>query len=154
MTETRSSSKGKIAWDLEERAIQLWRNPRKHPARAEGPPPQSPTILETSPRLIRKELECVDLTLYRRKTNTEPLLQTEDLSQLQATQKAEEIHQFRQNRTRPLSIRDTDREKRFKLKDKDLEMYGGMRLGIGNVSTKQEEWERRRKYLRSWRIAG
>ena len=33
---TRSSSKKNNDWDLDEQAIQLGRNPRKHPATAEG----------------------------------------------------------------------------------------------------------------------
>nr|KAF6503683.1 androglobin [Rousettus aegyptiacus] len=47
------------------------------------PPSRSPTILEISPQLIRKELECVDLSQYVRKTNSEALLQTEELNQQQ-----------------------------------------------------------------------
>ena len=65
-----------------------------------------------------------------RKTNIEPLFQTDELSQQQAMQKAEEIHQFRQYRTRILSIRDVDQEERLKVQDKVLEMYAGMRVSL------------------------
>ncbi|XP_066229144.1 androglobin isoform X1 [Saccopteryx leptura] len=87
---------------------------------------RSPTILEMSPRLIRKALECVDLTQYIRKTNTEPLLQTNELNQYKAMHKSEEIHQFRQHRARVLSIRDIEREERFNLQDEIMETYAGM----------------------------
>nr|XP_031535706.1 androglobin [Vicugna pacos] len=90
------------------------------------PQSRSPTILEMSPQLIRKKLQCVDLSQYVRKTETKPLLRTEELTQLQAMQKAEEVHQFRQYRTRILSIRDIDQEERIKLRDKVLEMYKEM----------------------------
>ncbi|MXQ82503.1 hypothetical protein E5288_WYG009797 [Bos mutus] len=96
----------------------------------EGPRSRSPTILEMSPQLIRKKLECVDLNQYIRKTNIEPLLQTDELTQQQAMQKAEEVHQFRQYRNRLHSIRDIKQEERFKVKDKVLEMYGEMRKVI------------------------
>ncbi|XP_030886561.1 androglobin-like, partial [Leptonychotes weddellii] len=96
------------------------------------PRSRSPTILETSPRLIRKALECVNLTQYVRKTiDNDPVLQTEELNKQQAMQKAEEVHQFRQYRTRVLSIRDIDQEEQLKVKDEILEMYGEMR---GNVT--------------------
>ncbi|XP_058390221.1 androglobin [Diceros bicornis minor] len=101
-----------------------------------GPHSRSPTLLEISPRLIRKELECVDLTQYVRKTKTEPLLQTEELNKQQAMQKAEEVHQFRQYRTRVLSIRDIDQEERLKLKDRVLEMYGEMRDSLDEARQK------------------
>lgn len=58
------------------------------------------------------------------------MLQTEELNQQQAMQKAEEVHQFRQYRTRVLSIRDIDQEEQFKVKDKVLEMYGEMRVSL------------------------
>lgn len=45
-------------------------------------------------------------------------------------QKAEEVHQFRQYRSRLLSIRDIDQEERFKLKDKILDIYGEMRVSL------------------------
>lgn len=63
-----------------------------------------------------------------RKINTEPLLQTDELNQQQAMQKAEEVHQFRQYRTRVLSIRDIEQEERLRVQDKVLEMYAGMRV--------------------------
>lgn len=65
-----------------------------------------------------------------RKTRAEPLLQTEELNQQQAMQKAEEVHQFRQYWTRVLSVRGTDQEERFKLKDEVLEMYGEMQVSL------------------------
>lgn len=68
--------------------------------------------------------------LIWRKTNTEPLLQTDDLNQQQAMQKAEEVHQFRQYRARILSIRDIDQEERAKLQDKGLEMYAEMWVSL------------------------
>lgn len=58
------------------------------------------------------------------------MLQTEDLNQQQAMQKAEEVHQFRQYRTRVLSIRDIEQEEQLKIKDKILEMYGEMRVSL------------------------
>ncbi|XP_007941410.1 androglobin [Orycteropus afer afer] len=88
---------------------------------------QSPTILEISPQLIRKELEQMDLSQYIQKTSSDALLQTEELNQLKAVQKAEEVHQFRQYRMRVLSIRDIDQEERLRLKDEVLHMYGEMR---------------------------
>uniref|UniRef100_A0A2K6FHJ7 Androglobin n=1 Tax=Propithecus coquereli TaxID=379532 RepID=A0A2K6FHJ7_PROCO len=94
------------------------------------PHSRSPTILETSPRLIRKALEFMDLNQYVRKSEKEPLLQTDELNQQQAMQKAEEVHQFRQYRTRVLSIRDIDQDERFKLKDEILDMYGEMRVSL------------------------
>lgn len=45
-------------------------------------------------------------------------------------QKAEEIHQFRQYRSRILSIRDIDQEERLKLKDEVIETYGEMRVSL------------------------
>uniref|UniRef100_A0A8D0W4B5 Androglobin n=1 Tax=Sus scrofa TaxID=9823 RepID=A0A8D0W4B5_PIG len=93
-----------------------------------GPRSRSPTILEMSPQLIRKKLQCVDLSQYIQKTDTDILLQTDELNQQQAMQKAEEVHQFRQYRSRILSIRDIDQEERLKIKDKVLEMYGEMQV--------------------------
>lgn len=61
---------------------------------------------------------------------TDPVLQTDDLNQHQAMQKAEEVHQFRQHRTRVLSIRDIDQEEQLKVKDKILDMYGEMRVSL------------------------
>lgn len=58
------------------------------------------------------------------------MLQTEELSKQQAMQKAEEIHQFRQYRSRILSIRDIDQEERLKLKDEVIETYGEMRVSL------------------------
>lgn len=57
-------------------------------------------------------------------------MQTEELNKQQAMQKAEEIHQFRQYRSRILSIRDIDQEERLKLKDHVLETYGEMRVSL------------------------
>lgn len=68
--------------------------------------------------------------LISRKTETEPLLQTDDLNQQQAMQKAEEVHQFRQYRTRILSIREIEQEERAKLQDKGLEMYAEMWVSL------------------------
>ncbi|KAI5938491.1 Androglobin [Manis javanica] len=120
----------------------------------EGPCSRSPTILDMSPRLIRKELECVDLTQYVRKTRAEPLLQTEELNQQQAMQKAEEVHQFRQYWTRVLSVRGTDQEERFKLKDEVLEMYGEMQDSLDEarqkISNIREEY--RNKLLEAERL--
>lgn len=65
-----------------------------------------------------------------RKTNTEPLLLTEELNQHQLMQKAEEVHQFRQRRNRLLSIRGIEQEERFKLKHRVLDMYGEMRVSL------------------------
>ncbi|XP_077632195.1 androglobin [Crocuta crocuta] len=112
------------------------------------PRSRSPTILEMSPRLIRKALECVDLTQYVRKTtNTDPVLQTEELNQQQAMQKAEEVHQFRQYRTRVLSIRDINQEELLKIKNKILEMYGEMRDSLDDARQKifdvREEYRHR-----------
>lgn len=102
----------------------------------EGPRSRSPTILEMPPQLIRKKLECVDLSQYVRKTNTDPLLQTDELNQQQAMQKAEEVHQFRQYRTRLLSIRDIEQEERLKVKERVLEMYGEMRDSLDEARQK------------------
>ncbi|KAI4539189.1 hypothetical protein MG293_010581 [Ovis ammon polii] len=120
----------------------------------EGPRSRSPTILEMSPQLIRKKLECVDINQYIRKTNIEPLLQTDELNQQQAMQKAEEVHQFRQYRARLLSIRDIEQEERFKEKDKVLEMYGEMRDSLDEARQKifniREEY--RNKLLEAERL--
>lgn len=77
-----------------------------------------------------KWLICLFVDFTSRKTRDEALLQTEELNQLQAMQKAEEIHQFRQYRARVLSIRDIDQEERTKLKDEVLDMYGEMRVSL------------------------
>ncbi|XP_049510447.1 androglobin isoform X1 [Panthera uncia] len=119
------------------------------------PRSRSPTILEMSPQLIRKALECVDITQYVRKTrDADPVLQTEDLNQQQAMQKAEEVHQFRQYRTRVLSIRDTEQEEQLKIKDKILEMYGEMRDSLDEARQKifsvREEY--RKKLLEAERL--
>ncbi|KAK2490540.1 hypothetical protein MC885_020355 [Smutsia gigantea] len=123
-------------------------------ATEEGPYSRSPTILDMSPRLIRKELECVDLTQYVRKTRAEPLLQTEELNQQRAMQKAEEVHRFRQYRTRVLSIRNIDQEERFKLKDEVLEMSWEMRDSLDEARQKifsiREEY--RNKLLEAERL--
>ncbi|CAH7315332.1 Adgb [Phodopus roborovskii] len=100
------------------------------------PHSRSQTVLEMSPRLIRKALEFVDFSHYIRKTSNEPVLQTEELSKHQAMQKAEEIHQFRQYRSRILSIRDIDQEERFKLKDEVLDTYGEMRDSVDEARQK------------------
>lgn len=97
---------------------------------------RSPTILETSPQQIRKALEFLDFSHYVRKTAAEAVLQTEELNKQQAMQKAEEIHQFRQHRSRILSIRDIDQEERFKQKDEVLEMYGEMRDSVDEARQK------------------
>lgn len=65
----------------------------------------------------------------------DPMLQTEESNQHQAMQKAEEVHQFRQYRTRVLSVRDIDQEEQLKIKDKILEMYGEMRVSLNIQST-------------------
>ncbi|XP_043448489.1 androglobin isoform X2 [Prionailurus bengalensis] len=119
------------------------------------PRSRSPTILEMSPQLIRKALECVDITQYVRKTrDADPVLQTEDLNQQQAMQKAEEVHQFRQYRTRVLSIRDIEQEEQLKIKDKILEMYGEMRDSLDEARQKifgvREEY--RKKLLEAERL--
>ncbi|XP_008584211.1 PREDICTED: androglobin-like, partial [Galeopterus variegatus] len=115
---------------------------------------QSPTILELSPQLIRTQLEFINLNQYVRKTGKEPLLQTNELNQQQAMQKAEEIHQFRQYRTRVLSIRDIDQEERFKSKNEVLEMYGEMRDSLDEARQKifniREEY--RNKLLEAERL--
>ncbi|XP_049759103.1 androglobin isoform X4 [Elephas maximus indicus] len=130
---------------------------REQSARKEnitGPRSRSPTILEMSPQLIQKELECMDLSQYVRKTNADALLQTEELSQQQAMQKAEEVHQFRQYRARVLSIRDIDQEERFRLKDEVLDMYGEMRNSLDEARQKifniREEY--RNKLLEAERL--
>ncbi|XP_042795964.1 androglobin isoform X7 [Panthera leo] len=119
------------------------------------PRSRSPTILEMSPQLIRKALECVDITQYVRKTrDADPVLQTEDLNQQQAMQKAEEVHQFRQYRTRVLSIRDIEQEEQLKIKDKILEMYGELRDSLDEARQKifsvREEY--RKKLLEAERL--
>ncbi|KAM5327021.1 androglobin isoform 2-T2 [Glossophaga mutica] len=118
------------------------------------PRSRSPAILEMSPRLIRKALECVDVAQYVRKTNTDPLLQTDELNHQQAMQKAEEVHQFRQYRTRVLSIRDIDQEERLKVQDKVLDMYAGMRDSLDEarqkIFTLREEY--RNKLLEAERL--
>uniref|UniRef100_A0A673T5R0 Androglobin domain-containing protein n=2 Tax=Suricata suricatta TaxID=37032 RepID=A0A673T5R0_SURSU len=119
------------------------------------PRSRSPTILETSPRLIRQALECVDLTQYIRKTvDTDPVLQTEDLNQHQAMQKAEEVHQFRQYRVRVSSIRNINQEELLKIKDAILEMYGQMRDSLDDARQKifdiREEY--RNKMLETERL--
>ncbi|XP_037585425.1 androglobin [Cebus imitator] len=119
-----------------------------------GPRSRSPTILETSPRLIRKALEFMDLSQYVRKTDADPLLQTDELNQQRAMQKAEEIHQFRQYRTRVLSIRNIDQEERLKLKDEVLDMYKEMRDSLDEARQKifntREEY--RNKLLEAERL--
>lgn len=45
-------------------------------------------------------------------------------------QKAEEIHQFRQYRSRVLSIRNIDQEEQLKLKEEVLDMYKEMRVSL------------------------
>uniref|UniRef100_A0A8C5K1M0 Androglobin n=1 Tax=Jaculus jaculus TaxID=51337 RepID=A0A8C5K1M0_JACJA len=97
---------------------------------------RSPAILETSPKLIHKALEHVDFSQYVRKTQTEAMLQAEELNQQQSMQKAEEIHQFRQYRSRILSIRDIDQEERHKLRDGLLDMYGEMRDSLDDARQK------------------
>ncbi|ELW72900.1 Calpain-7-like protein [Tupaia chinensis] len=120
----------------------------------EGARSRSPTLLELSPRLIRKELEIVDLNQYIRKTNNEPQLQTDELNQQQAMQKAEEIHQFREYRTRILSIRDIDQEERCKLRDEVLDMYGEMRDSLDEARQKilSSREEYRNKLLEAERL--
>ncbi|EPY80664.1 hypothetical protein CB1_000812007 [Camelus ferus] len=63
-------------------------------------------------------------------------------------QKAEEVHQFRQYRTRILSIRDIDQEERIKLRDKVLEMYKEMRDSVDEARQKilsvREEYRNKR----------
>ncbi|XP_058163591.1 androglobin isoform X3 [Dasypus novemcinctus] len=125
-------------WQLSKGLRELVRSPEgAAPAREERDPgarrddvglfTRSPTILETPPQIIQKELECLDMTQYVRRMNTEAQLQTEELNQQQAMQKAEEVHQFRQYRTRVLSIRDIGQENRYKLKDEVLNTYREMR---------------------------
>uniref|UniRef100_A0A8C2M252 Androglobin n=1 Tax=Cricetulus griseus TaxID=10029 RepID=A0A8C2M252_CRIGR len=112
------------------------------------------TVLEISPQLIRKALEFVDFSHYVRKTSDEPVLQTEELNKQQAMQKAEEIHQFRQYRSRILSFRDIDQEERFKLKDEVLDTYGEMRDSVDEARQKifdvREEY--RNKLLEAERL--
>ncbi|EHH61835.1 hypothetical protein EGM_19964, partial [Macaca fascicularis] len=119
-----------------------------------GPRTRSPTILETSPRLIRKALGFMDLSQYVRKTDTDPLLQTDELNQQQAMQKAEEIHQFRQYRSRVLSIRNIDQEEQLKLKEEVLDMYKEMRDSLDEARQKifdiREEY--RNKLLEAERL--
>ncbi|XP_004674193.1 PREDICTED: androglobin [Condylura cristata] len=119
-----------------------------------GPLSRSPGVFTVSPQLIRKELENIDITQYLRKTETEPQLQTEELSQQQAMQKAEEIHQFREYRNRILSIRDWDQEQRSKLKDEIIAMYGEMRDSLDDsrqkIFTVREEY--RSKLLEAERL--
>lgn len=107
-----------------------------------------------SPQLIRKKLQCVDLSQYIQKTDTDILLQTDELNQQQAMQKAEEVHQFRQYRSRILSIRDIDQEERLKIKDKVLEMYGEMQDSLDEARQKifniREEY--RNKLLEAERL--
>ncbi|KAL1770489.1 androglobin isoform X1 [Sigmodon hispidus] len=106
---------------------------------------RSQTVLEMSPRLIRKALEFVDFSHYVRKTSDDDaVLQTEELNKQQAMQKAEEIHQFRQYRSRILSIRDIDQEERLKLKDEVLDMYGQMRDSVDEA--RQKIFEVREEY--------
>nr|XP_020750640.1 androglobin-like isoform X1 [Odocoileus virginianus texanus] len=118
------------------------------------PRSRSPTILEMSPQLIRKKLQCVDINQYIRKTNIEALLQTDELNQQQAMQKAEEVHQFRQYRNRILSLRDIEQEERFKMKDEVLQMYGEMRDSLDEARQKifniREEY--RNKLLEAERL--
>ncbi|KAG8508913.1 Androglobin, partial [Galemys pyrenaicus] len=101
-----------------------------------GPLSGSPTIFTLSPQFILKELENIDINQYLRKTETETKLQTEELSQQQAMQKAEEVHQFREYRNRILSIRDWDQEQRSKLKEEILMMYGDMRDSLDEARQK------------------
>nr|XP_011751837.1 androglobin isoform X3 [Macaca nemestrina] len=119
-----------------------------------GPRTRSPTILETSPRLIRKALGFMDLSQYVRKTDTDPLLQTDELNQQQAMQKAEEIHQFRQYRSRVLSIRNIGQEEQLKLKEEVLDMYKEMRDSLDEARQKifdiREEY--RNKLLEAERL--
>ncbi|KAB0389253.1 hypothetical protein E2I00_005876 [Balaenoptera physalus] len=80
---------------------------------------------------------CISVDVFiSRKTNTDPLLQTDELNQQQAMQKAEEVHQFRQYRTRLLSIRGIEQEERLKVKGQVLEMYGEMRDSLDEARQK------------------
>ncbi|KAL2792799.1 androglobin, partial [Daubentonia madagascariensis] len=148
-----SESGGASSSGKEERKEEREQSVRKENIKTE-PRSRSPTILETSPRLIRKVLQFMDLNQYVRKSETEPLLQTDELNQQQAMQKAEEIHQFRQYRNRVLSIRDIDQDERFKLKDEILDMYGEMRDSLDEARQKifniREEY--RNKLLEAERL--
>lgn len=85
---------------------------RESPAKSAEEGPHS-SLLKTSPRLIQKALEFMDLNQYVRKTKDKAMLQTDELKQQRAMQKAEEIHQFQQYRSRVLSSRETDRKEQF-----------------------------------------
>lgn len=108
--------------------------PEKQWKTAEDGPPiwALPPMCETR-KLVRKFWNdlCMSFDGFiSRTTNKEPILQTEELTQQEAMQKAEEIHQFREHRSRMLSIRDISQEERFKLKDELLDMYGDMRVSL------------------------
>ncbi|XP_053447366.1 androglobin isoform X2 [Nycticebus coucang] len=115
---------------------------------------RSPTTLEASSQLIQKVRQSLDLSQFIRKSDKEPRLQTEELNQQQAMQKAEEVHQFREYRTRLLSIRDIDQDERLKLKDEILDMYGEMRDSLDEARQKifniREEY--RNKLLEAERL--
>ncbi|PNJ78916.1 ADGB isoform 12, partial [Pongo abelii] len=78
----------------------------------------------------------------------------DELNQQQAMQKAEEIHQFRQYRTRVLSIRNIDQEERLKLTDEVLDVYKEMRDSLDEARQKifdvREEY--RNKLLEAERL--
>uniref|UniRef100_A0A7N5JLJ1 Androglobin n=1 Tax=Ailuropoda melanoleuca TaxID=9646 RepID=A0A7N5JLJ1_AILME len=101
---------------------------------------------------VRKEIS--KYYSHLKTMDTDPVLQTDDLNQHQAMQKAEEVHQFRQHRTRVLSIRDIDQEEQLKVKDEILDMYGEMRDSLDEARQKifdiREEY--RNKLLEAERL--
>ncbi|KAM6181781.1 androglobin [Erethizon dorsatum] len=115
------------------------------------PHSRSPSLLKTSPGLIRKALEFTDLNQYVRKTKDEALLQTDELKQEQAMQKAEEIHQFQEYRSRVLSSRETDRKEQF---NEVLNKYTQIQDSLDEARQKildiREEY--RRKMLEAQRL--
>ncbi|XP_076999521.1 androglobin isoform X2 [Tamandua tetradactyla] len=128
---------GKGLMDLAKSTTEAtWAEPEPGARRDPRPISRSPTILEMSPQIIQKELECFNINQYIRRTSDEPRLQTEELSQQQAMQKSEEIHQFRQHRARVLSVRDIDEEERRQLEHEVLEMYAEMRDSLDEARQK------------------
>ncbi|XP_005390684.1 PREDICTED: androglobin isoform X2 [Chinchilla lanigera] len=117
----------------------------------EGPHSRSPSLLKTSPRLIRKALEFTDINQYVRKTKDEALLQTDELKQQQAMQKAEEIHQFQEYRSRVLSSRETDRKEQFnEVMNKYTQIQDSLDEARQKILDIREEY--RRKMLEAQRL--
>ncbi|KAM5264004.1 androglobin [Ctenodactylus gundi] len=123
------------------------------------PRSRSPTLLESCPQLIRKQLEFMDLNQYvrslnnfcvsvddivLRKTSKETVLLTDELKQQQEMQKAEEIHQYQQYRSQVLSSRAFAQEERANQYNEVLATYGQIWDSFDEAH--QKIWDMREKY--------